>query len=73
MSVEALVNSFCKLFDKHSQTVVQVLSLILLGILLWGFTLIADNDDPTRWMYFTLACLVVAVVFIILYFTNRNR
>lgn len=72
MSVEVLIDGFSKLFDKHSQTIVQVLSLILLGILLWGFILIADNDNPTLWMYFILACLVVTVIFIILYFINKK-
>ncbi len=72
MSVEVLIDGFSKLFDKHSQTVVQVLSLILLGILLWGFTLIADNDESTRWMYFILACSTVIVIFIVLYFIKKR-
>ncbi len=73
MSAEGLVNSFSRLFDKHSKTILYVLSLILLGISLWGFTLISDTDDLTRWMYFMLAFPTIIAILGILYFITRNK
>ena len=71
-SMNTLTQSFKKLLDKHATTLVQMLSLLLVGLLVYGFKTIAEAPVYAVWMYFTTAILAFVVIALILFRSARQ-
>lgn len=71
-SMTTLTQNFKKLLDQHSTTMIQVLSLCLVGLLLSGFTAVADGPVYASWMYFIAAMLAFAIIAFILFRSTQR-
>lgn len=69
--ITVLIQNVTKLLNRHAVTLVQILSLLVIGLLISGFSLIADGPVYAAWMYFTTAMLAFVVIAFILFRSMR--
>lgn len=72
-SITTLTQHIKKLLDQHAVTLVQALSLLVIGLLLSGFRSIANGPVYAAWMYFITALLAFAVIAFILLRSSKQR
>lgn len=71
-SMTTLTQNLKKLLDQHSITLIQVLSLCIVGLLLFGFITVADGSVYISGMYFIAAMLAFAIIAFILFRSTQR-
>lgn len=71
-----IIDSISKLLDSHAKFIIRISIILLVGVMMYGFTLIvsAPNtaSDTVLWLYFSTVLISFAVIFSILYFASKT-
>lgn len=68
-----IIDSASKLLDSHAKSMIRISVLMLVGIIIYGFSLIASAPATTTflWLYFITVVISFGVIIAILYFANN--
>lgn len=76
MNFEKTIASLSKMLTSHARSIILISSLVLVGVLLYGFFLISEltlvSTVTFMWMYFIAAVISLGVVITVLYLANRD-
>lgn len=67
-----LTESVSNLLTQHSKSIIQIVSLLLVGFILKGFEDVFHLPEVFVWLYFSVVFVSFLVIITILYVTNRS-
>ena len=78
MHIEKIIVSLSKMLSSHAKTLVLILSLTLVGGLLYGlieaieYTSVVGSSH-FAWMYFTVSMISFGIIITVIYLVTRPR
>ena len=72
-----IIDSTSKLLDLHAKSIIRISILLLVGVIVYGFSLIVSAPITTAsetflWLYFITVVISFGVIVAVLYFANLS-
>lgn len=78
MNWEKIIVSFSKMLTSHARSIILLFSLVLIGVLSYGFSVVVQSaSDATAmtsiWLYFISVVISFGVIITVLFLAARGK